>query len=189
MKINKLNIDTSWTLFLDRDGVINKRLMGDYIKTVEAFEFLPGVLNAIKELSDVFGITVIVTNQQGIGKGLMTDKDLNLIHSYLKKEVENSQGRIHEVYYAPQLAKENSAMRKPNIGMATKAKQDFPTINFNKSIMVGDTLSDMEFGKNAGMITVLVGDESDATHPKIDYSFEDLKTFSSHINDLIIKHD
>ncbi len=178
MDLKTLGIDDSWTLFLDRDGVINKRLIGDYVKTIEAFEILPGVLNAIRDLSLLFGITVIVTNQQGIGKKLMTEQDLALIHDHLKEEVKNKGGRIHQVYFAPQLVNENSPMRKPNIGMAKEAKNEFPNINFEKCIMVGDTLSDMEFGKNAGMITVLIGIESEDSHPNIDHSFTNLFEFS-----------
>mgnify|MGYP000591117017 CR=1 FL=1 len=178
MKFKHLSIDSSWTLFLDRDGVINKRLMGDYVKTIGTFEFLPGVLVAVKRLSKIFGTTVIVTNQQGIGKELMTEEDLDNIHGFLKTEVEKFGGKIDQVYFAPQLANEKSPMRKPQIGMAIAAQNEFPHIQFNKCLMVGDTLSDMEFGKNAGMTTILVGNEADETHPNIDFSFTDLLKFS-----------
>ncbi len=178
MNIDKLKIDGSWSLFLDRDGVINKRLMGDYVKSVVTFDFLPGVLEAVSFLSNFFETTVIVTNQQGIGKGLMSAEDLNKVHTHLLKTVELNKGHINKVYFAPQLAKENSTMRKPNTGMALQAQDDFPSINFEKSIMVGDTLSDMAFGKNAGMVTVLVGNESDESHPNIDFAYQDLYAFS-----------
>ncbi len=89
--MNLFEIDESWTLFLDRDGVINRRLMGDYVKSLDEFEILPGVLGAIKNFSKKFGRIVIVTNQQGIGKGLMTNEDLNAVHQYLHaKEVRAS---------------------------------------------------------------------------------------------------
>jgi D-glycero-D-manno-heptose 1,7-bisphosphate phosphatase len=76
------NIDASWTLFLDRDGVVNKRLMNDYVKSVGEFELLPDVDEAIRLAGSVFGTIVVVTNQQGIGKGLMTERNLSDIHAY-----------------------------------------------------------------------------------------------------------
>ena len=100
---------------------------------------------------------VIVTNQQGISKGLMTEEDLNKVHQHLIQEVKNIGGRIDAIYFAPQLVEENSIMRKPNIGMALQAKKEFPSINLKKSIMLGDSISDMEFAKNANMIGILIG--------------------------------
>ena len=150
-------IDTSWTLFLDRDGVINKKLDGDYVKTIDEFEFLPYALEAIKLFSSQFHRVVIVTNQQGISKRLMTEDDLHTVHQHLFQEVQNFGGKIDAIYHAPQLAEENSIMRKPNIGMALQAKEEFKSIDFKKSIMVGDSISDMEFAKNANMFAVLIG--------------------------------
>ena len=123
-------IDTSWTLFLDRDGVINKKLENDYVKTIDEFEFLPQVLEAIKQFSSHFQKIVVVTNQQGISKKLMTENDLEKVHQYLLAEVNKYGGKIDAIYYAPQLAEENSVMRKPNIGMAMAAKKEFPSIDF-----------------------------------------------------------
>jgi len=150
-------IDTSWTLFLDRDGVINKKLDGDYVKTIDEFEFLPYALEAIKLFSRRFHRVVIVTNQQGISKRLMTEDDLHKVHQHILQEVQNFGGRIDAIYHAPQLVEENSTFRKPNIGMALQAKEEFPSIDFKKSIMVGDSISDMEFAKNTNMFAVLIG--------------------------------
>lgn len=147
-------IDKSWTLFLDRDGVINERIVGDYVKNTEEFHFIPGALQAMAQFSQHFGRLVVVTNQQGIGKGLMTERNLNNVHRYMCSEIEKHGGRIDAVYFAPQLAKENSQLRKPNIGMALRAQQDFPEINFQKAVMIGDSDSDILFGQSLGMITV-----------------------------------
>ena len=87
----------------------------------------------------------------------MTEDDLHKIHQHLVQEVQNHGGRIDAIYHAPQLAEENSIMRKPNIGMALKAKEEFSSIDFKKSIMVGDSISDMEFAKNTNMFAVLIG--------------------------------
>ena len=74
-------IDKSWTLFLDRDGVINHEKKADYIRNWEEFAFYDGVLEALELLNDKFGVIVMVTNQKGVGKGLMTVDDLNRIHT------------------------------------------------------------------------------------------------------------
>ena len=185
MTSSYLTIDSSWSLFLDRDGVINKRLVGDYIKKWEEFEFLPGVLEAIQIFSELFGHIFIVTNQQGIGKGLMLESDLETIHENMMQSVKTSGGHIHKIYHSPYRAEENSVFRKPNIGLARKAKIDFPTIDFDKSIMVGDSLTDMQFGKNAGMRTVFIQSDKDLIDEHndiIDYSFPDLITFANMMN-------
>jgi len=148
--------DRSWTLFLDRDGVINRRIPGAYVADSEEFEFLPGVLDALRFFADVFDKIVIVTNQQGIGKGLMTEAQLSGVHAHMQKQIEQSGGRIDAIYYCPYLAKDNPDCRKPNIGMALQAQADFPEIDFQKSIIVGDSVTDMEFGLKLKMKTVFI---------------------------------
>lgn len=176
------SIDKSWTLFLDRDGVINRRLADDYVKHPGEFELLDGVADAIAKLSPVFGKIVVVTNQQGIGKGIYTHDDLAAVHHKMKTEIENAGGRIDAVFYAPNLASENSPLRKPGIGMALNAQKIFPQIDFARSIMVGDTKSDMEFARNAGMKSVFccAGDEAVSADVRV----SSLAEFASHISRL-----
>ncbi|MBO6517272.1 MAG: HAD family hydrolase [Bacteroidia bacterium] len=157
--MNSFKIDKSWTLFLDRDGVINKRLIDDYVKSWDEFEFLPGTINAIADFSQWFGVIVVVTNQQGIGKGLMTVDDLQSIHNQMVESIEQGQGRIDGIYFCPDLKHTNPVCRKPQPGMGYQAKEDFPEIDFSKSIMVGDSLSDMEFGRKLGMKNVFISSE------------------------------
>jgi len=152
-------INKNWTLFLDRDGVINERIYGDYIQSPDGFKFLPGVLESMAEFASVFGKIIVVTNQQGVGKGLMTKTALKDIHDFMKREIASAGGRLDAIYCCTDLAFQKEHCRKPGIFMARKAKKDFPEIDFHKSIMVGDTSSDMEFGRNAGMFNVLVGGE------------------------------
>ncbi len=156
MNIEDLGVDKSWTLFLDRDGVINKKLDNDYVKNLEEFSFIDGVLEAISNFSNLFGRIVIVTNQQGIGKGIMTHDDLKLVHEFMNEELKKAGGRIDKIYYCPELAAVNAPCRKPNIGMAEEAKKDFPEIDFEKSIMIGDSVSDIEMGVKAGMYTIFI---------------------------------
>lgn len=181
MNWKNLHINSGWTLFLDRDGVINRKIDGDYVRNLPQFEWLPGVQEALKKLASVFGRIIIVTNQQGVGKGLMSGEDVESIHAYIINQVKKTGGRIDHVYYSPHLKQENSDFRKPGIGMALQSKRDFPEIDFTRSIMVGDSVSDMEFGKIAGMITVFI--TNGKTLPEqanlIDHSYVDLSEFTS----------
>ena len=189
MKLNELNIDKTWTLFLDRDGVINLHYPSDYVKKWEEFYFLEGVLEAMKNLSQIFKRIIVVTNQQGVGKEVMTMNDLQDIHDEMLKEVRKADGKIHAIYSAVHLIGEDlKKLRKPNIGMAKQAKKDFKEIDFAKSIMVGDTGSDMKFGKNAGMITVFLGDDSKILPEEkslVDFRFDSLYDFTCALTEVL----
>jgi D-glycero-D-manno-heptose 1,7-bisphosphate phosphatase len=178
--MNLSQIDHSWTLFIDRDGVFNHEKNDGYILNVDEYKFYDEVLPAVKTLHETFGIIVMVTNQKGIGKKLMSLADFGLISEHMLAEIKKHDGRIDKIYFAPDL--ENEAInRKPNIGMALQAKQDFPQIDFAKSVMVGNKLSDMHFGKNAGMHTVFLSTtnpEIPFPHPLIDARFEHLLQFA-----------
>ncbi len=176
----KQKIDKSWTLFLDRDGVINVRPYHDYVKSWDAFEFLPGVKEAFKKLSTIFDRIIIVTNQQGIGKNLMKPRDLFVIHENMKKEVEEFGGRIDAIYYCPDLYTKSNHCRKPGIRMAKWAKRDFPEIKYKKSIMVGDTSNDMRFGRKVGMKTVFIRSEPEDVDKNLyDAQFNSLFDFAT----------
>ena len=177
MNLQHLKIDRSWTLFLDRDGVINRRIVDGYVKTMDQFEILPGVPESIKQFSEIFGRIIVVSNQQGVDKGLMTEADVNSIHKQMIAEIGKAGGKIDAVYFSPYLESGRSFMRKPNVGMALKARRQFHEIRFNRSVMAGDSLSDMIFGKRAGMKTVLISSSIEIAkkHPgQIDYIFPDL---------------
>ena len=146
-------INTSWSLFLDRDGVINKRIIDGYVRKVEEMILLPQVQEAFHIFKAKFKHIFIVTNQQGIGKGLMTEQDLQQVHNSMLQQIGVP---ITRIYYSPFLAKENNIMRKPQIGMALQAKRDYPDVDFNHAVMVGDSESDMQFGINSGMHTVFI---------------------------------
>ena len=174
------NIDNSWTLFLDRDGVINDEKLNEYVLNWDQFIFSNGVLEAFKVLSTVFQRIIIVSNQRGVGKELMTEEDLLNIHKEMIKEVQGVGGKIDKIYYC--IDKNDRCFnRKPNPGMAIQAKNDFPSIEFNKSIMVGNKLSDMKFGRNAGMYTVFLtttNPETPFPHPDIDAQYAGLLEFA-----------
>lgn len=143
-------------LFLDRDGVINERVWGGYITKWDDFHFIDGVKEALVDFSKHFDRIIIITNQQGIGKNLMTIDDLETIHHNMKKAIFEEGGKIDAIYYCADLKAKEINCRKPGIKMAQQAKMNFPEINFNESLMIGDTKSDMDFARNAGMDAILL---------------------------------
>ena len=159
MSIRNWGINNTWSLFLDRDGVINRRIFGGYITSIEEFEFLPGVEDAIRQFSETFHLVLVVTNQQGIAKGIMEERNLLEIHNYMCDQIYLKGGKIDKCYFAPNLKGAEDDMRKPSSAMADLAKMEFPEIDFKCCVMIGDTDTDIEFGKNLGMKTVRIKTE------------------------------
>lgn len=173
-------ITNDWTLFLDRDGVINHDKDNDYIRNWAEFRFYDDTLKALALLANCFNRIVVVTNQKGVGKGWMSLEDLTDIHQNMLKAIAASGGRIDKVYFCADLS-DDSPNRKPNPGMSLQAKNDFPSIDFNKSIMVGNRISDMGFGRNAGIYTVFLATthpETPFPDPAIDLRFNNLLAFA-----------
>ena len=172
---NLKNINSTWTLFIDRDGVVNNEKHLDYIHTWEEFEFYDGVKEAFKIFNKKFGVIVMITNQRGVAKGLTKLDDLHLIHINMVQEIEDAGERIDKIYFCPDMESPN---RKPNSGMGLQAINDFPEIDLSKSVMIGNTLSDMKFGRNLGVaINVFLTTtrkDVDVKDSLIDMSFDDL---------------
>ena len=175
--LRDLAVDNNWTLFLDRDGVLNKKLEGDYVKSWAQFEWLPNAQESIKKLSLIFGKIIILTNQQGIGKGLMSKSDLEKVHNKMLSEIEDTGGVLDGIYYCPHLVEDNCDCRKPKPGMAYQAKEDYPDIDYSRSVILGDSVSDIELGSLLGMVTVFIGAADPSV--KADHTFADLNTFAS----------
>ncbi len=174
------SVDKDWTLFLDRDGVINYEKKDDYIRNWKEFRFYEGVIDAFKIFAKKFGKVIVVSNQRGIGKNLMTEEDLLAIHQNMQREIEAGGGRIDGIYYCTNV-EPKSFYRKPNPGMAFSAHEDFPEIDLNASIIAGNKPSDMLFGKNAGMYSVFIASthpETPFPHPDIDLRFNSLSDFA-----------
>lgn len=148
----------NWTLFLDRDGVINTELPDDYVKRPEEFVFEPGALQGLASLAPLFNRIIIVTNQRGVGAGLMTQADLDLVHEMMLLEMKSHRIVIDRIYAATDKDRQ-SIRRKPHPFMGHQAKQDFPDIDFSKSVMVGNSRGDIEFGRALGMTTVFIDDK------------------------------
>ena len=148
--------DQHWTLFLDRDGVLNRRLPGAYVRHWGEWQWVAGDLDVLPALTARFGRTVVVTNQQGIGKGLMSEADLTVLHQRMLARVAAAGARIDGVYHCPDLATVAHHCRKPHPALAQWAQRDFPAIDFARSVMVGDSRTDLQFGRGVGMRTVLI---------------------------------
>lgn len=143
------------TIFLDRDGVINiKAPEGDYIKLWSEFHFLPGAVEAIRLLNDNDWCVVIVTNQRGVSRHLMTMHDLNMIHFSMEAELQKHGAHIDRIFICPH-EKGTCRCRKPDIGLFLKAEREFHVDKFN-SWMIGDSQSDIEAGRNYGIHTIAV---------------------------------
>ena len=117
-------IDNSWTLFLDRDGVINFERNNDYVKAWDEFKFYEESILALPLLAQKFSTIVITTNQKGVGRGLMTEESLNNIHHNMVSEIVKLGGRIDHIFYCTDLDND-SINRKPKPGMAFQAKDKF----------------------------------------------------------------
>jgi D-glycero-D-manno-heptose 1,7-bisphosphate phosphatase len=176
--------DNNWTLFLDRDGVLNNRPSSGYVTHPAEFSWIPGSISAVSELKNVFKYIIIVSNQQGIGKKLMKREDLFSIHNQMLQDIHSAGGRIDAIFFAEGLRYRDSLNRKPSAGMFQKAAKQFPGIDPSKSVIAGDTLSDMLFGHRLGMHTVLISQsplKNDLYRLIVDYQFNDLLSFSGFI--------
>lgn len=175
---------TESTLFLDRDGVINLTLPGQSVAHPSQFNFIEGAVESIAFLSSVFKRIVVVTNQQIIGQGVITELELGEIHQKMLSEIEAKGGSIDKIYYCPHAENIRCLCRKPSIGMALKARKEFPDINFKRSLMAGDSLADMIFGKRLGMKTVFINADKQLISKNyriIDYNFASLKEFAEFV--------
>ncbi len=143
-------------VFLDRDGVINKKpKQADYVKNWNEFIFLKGAILAIKLLNDKGYKIYLISNQAGIARGVMTTQDLNLIHKNLKAELKKYGAKIDGIFYCPHGWNDNCDCRKPKPGLLYKASQKH-YINLTKAVFIGDDKRDMEAGRTAGCKTILV---------------------------------
>lgn len=145
----------SKVVFLDKDGVINED-SPDYIKNWAEVSFIPGSLEALRRL-EIAGFTVIlITNQSGINRGLMTQSALNYMLAKMAHVVADAGGCITDAFYCPHMPDENCHCRKPLPGLVQKACQTY-AIDLLSACMIGDSAKDIECGLAAGCgSTILV---------------------------------
>jgi D-glycero-D-manno-heptose 1,7-bisphosphate phosphatase len=145
------------TIFLDRDGVIN-RDSPHYIKSWGEFEFFPRSLEALRLLKTNGFDVIVITNQSAVGRGLLTNDRLLSIHKRMVEAVESNGGKIKDVFFCPHIPKDNCECRKPKPGLIHQAEQKYK-IDLDKSVMIGDKMSDIICGINAGCGRVILVDE------------------------------
>ncbi len=145
-----------WTLLLDRDGVVNRQIKGDYVRNWDRFVFLPGVLKALRGWASRFDRILVVTNQRGVGRGLMTREDLDAIHARMIASITAAGGRIDGIYVSTAV-EEDDPSRKPRTGLFEAALRDWPDMDPERCVMVGDTDSDEAFARNCGIGFVRMG--------------------------------
>ncbi len=141
-------------IFLDRDGVINKDL-NTYVSRSEDFEFLSGVLEALKRLTVAGYEIVIISNQAGIAKGIYTKNELNRVNDKMVKAIEKAGAKISRVEYCLHADSDNCSCRKPKTGLF-KRVLDEKDIDVSRIYFIGDKESDVIAGKNIGCKTILV---------------------------------
>jgi D-glycero-D-manno-heptose 1,7-bisphosphate phosphatase len=143
-------------LFIDRDGTLNvKAPKADYIKTPDAFEFLPGAVDTLKKLFDAGYEFYMISNQSGIARGMMTESDLAAIHQKMLSELKDAGITISGIYYCPHGWDSACECRKPKPGMFYQAAREHD-IDLSRAVFVGDDERDKEAGEAAGIKTILV---------------------------------
>jgi D-glycero-D-manno-heptose 1,7-bisphosphate phosphatase len=152
-------------VFLDRDGVLNQSPVGAFVTSWEQFEMLPGVEQAIAQLNCSGRIVIVVTNQRGIALGLHSEADLRTLHDRLREHLATHGAHLDAIYYCPHDNGECHC-RKPQTGMFEQAFQDFPGAGASNSVMVGDSLVDVEAASRLGMRSVFISDP--AARPRSD---------------------
>jgi D-glycero-D-manno-heptose 1,7-bisphosphate phosphatase len=149
-------------VFLDRDGVVNrKQPEGAYVTDWRQFEWLPGAVEAIARLNRAGMTVILVTNQRGIALGLYTHEQVELIHKNMRAHLALHGARVDGIYYCPHDVGE-CRCRKPDVGLFEQACKDFPLASADNSVVIGDSLSDIQAGQRMGMKTIFIQGEADS---------------------------
>lgn len=149
------------TVFLDRDGVLNRKLPeGDYVAEWAQFEWLPGAVEAIARLNRAGLTVIVVSNQRGIALGRVTVEQLELLHREMRSHLAQNGARVDAIYYCPH-DKGDCRCRKPDIGLFEQAMKDFPQVHPSSSVLIGDSLSDIQAGQRLAMKTIFIRGEPD----------------------------
>ncbi|MGD0124559.1 MAG: HAD family hydrolase [Terriglobia bacterium] len=156
-------------VLLDRDGVINRRIISGYVTAWEKFVFLPGALGALRLLHEKNYQVIVVSNQAGVGKGLMSAADLDEITRRFVAEVEAQGGRILGVYYCTHRPEDGCECRKPKPGLLRRAQAEH-RFDFGRTYLVGDTESDLLAAHAAGCPAIKVSDTRDAALEKLPHA-------------------
>lgn len=162
--------------------MINRRVVDDYVRSPDEFSFLAGVPTALARLADWAPRMVVVTNQQGIGRGLVTADVVDDIHDTMRQQIEAAGGRIDDVLVCPHVVSQDCLCRKPRPGLAAGWLERHPEVVPALSVMVGDSASDIEMGRalsarTGGCVTIRIG----ASDTRADLSVPSLAALASAI--------
>jgi histidinol-phosphate phosphatase family protein len=170
----------SKAFFFDRDGVINERVMGSYIRAWNEFHFLPDVGETLKEIKDRGYIAIIITNQRGVGLGVMTESDLEDIHNRMQSELQEKHGVQFDDIIPCTDADNESGRRKPSPAMLLEAQTKY-NIDMGMSWMIGDTATDIEAGISAGTKTAFLLNAHDAPPENVTVCIASLKEIVTYL--------
>ncbi len=151
-------------VFLDRDGTIN--VDKDYLYRIEEFEYLPGVIEALKTLQDRGYLLIVITNQSGIARGYYSEDDYIKIDRWMKEDLKAKEVSIAASYYCPhhpnaivKMYRYECGCRKPGTELFWRAQRDF-NIDMSKSFAIGDKERDLEICKEAPVKGILMKDKN-----------------------------
>lgn len=163
-----MSIAAERIVFLDRDGVVNRDPAGwthhGYVTTWDDFQFLPGVLLALRLLKEHDYRVVLISNQAGVGKGCLPRGTLDDITSRMRDVIRQHGGDVEAVYYCTHHPEDGCACRKPRPGLFEIAARDLG-IDPSGKFFVGDTLRDVEAGQRAGCRVIFVGPRTEGAQP------------------------
>ena len=164
-------------IFLDRDGtiIVDK----NYLNDENLVEFLPDAIAGLKHLQDMGFDLIVVTNQSGVARGLVSEDNLHKIHNRMDKELANYKVKIKGYYYSPHAADSNHPTRKPNPGMIEQAILEHK-IDRTKSWMIGDKAIDVGAGINAKVKTIFISTATESS-PEADTTCATLREAAAYI--------
>lgn len=157
-------------VFLDRDGVICEDV--HYMSSPEQFRLLPKVAEGIKLLNENGVKVIVATNQSGIARGYLTERDLRRIHKRMIKELERRGAHIDAIYYCPHHPNDNCECRKPKPGMLRKAASELE-LDLDRCLIIGDRQLDIDAGRRVGCRTIIVPSPETENNVDADYIAKD----------------
>ena len=167
-RVWKITDMASKVIFLDRDGVLN--VDHGYVHKIEDWEFCAGAIEAIRALREAGYFIAVVTNQSGVARGMFSLEDLHRLYEFVQQQLRQAGAAVDAIVYCPHAPEDNCPCRKPRTGMAQQIEKTIgDSIDYSESWMVGDKLSDIEFGLRLGTRTALIQSrywrEGELLHP------------------------
>ena len=171
-------------VFLDRDGVINRRIQDGYVTRLSEFEFLPEAIPALRIVGGLGRPVIVVSNQAAVAKRLITTRTLEQITSWFVEQIIAAGGRVDAVYYCPHAPADDCQCRKPRPGLFLQAAKDFD-LDLARSVMIGDSITDAEAAKSAGIRALLLEDGGLPADESRAFGFEVVADFRAAVDAIV----